>query len=211
MKRRDFLSGLGAAGVAIAASPVQAYNNCQVMPFGQLCEAGVNLPTMIEAYDPQHMSQWCWAASIEMVFRYYGYQVSQQTIVQQTYGFVGNIPAVTGMAITRNLNRTWTDETGRRFRVSVRGLYDADANILGITDPQIVNALMNEQPLLFGNRSHAMVLVSVAYTPMQIVNVGFADPWPGNGLRGPVNPREGLAMHRGGEMRYLCLPRVEAA
>jgi hypothetical protein len=57
-----------------------------------------------------------------------------------------------------------------------------------------------------------MVLTAVAYAPGgNIVNVGFADPWPGMGIRGPHSPFEGRAMHAGGEMRYLCLPRVMPA
>lgn len=179
------------------------------MQFGQMCEAGVNIQQMVSAYDPQHMQQWCWAASIEMIFGFYGYRVPQQAIVQATYGSVVNMPAVTGYVISRNLNRDWIDQSGRRFRVQIEGLFDVDAQIMGLNNLQIVSALAGNRPLLMGNTSHAMVLFSAAYVPpANIVNIGLADPWPGIGFRGPQSPAEMVPMHMGGALRYLCLPRI---
>jgi hypothetical protein len=174
-----------------------------------LCTAGISLPHIAEAFDTQHLSQWCWAASIEMIFHFYGYQVSQPVIVRSTYGVVANIPAVTGLSISQNLNRNWRDQNGKQFQVQIEGLFDVDANIVALDNSQIVDALANERPLLFGNKSHAMVLTAIDYVPpTNIVRAGFADPWPGKGLRGLENPLEMVAMQLGGGMRYLCLPRV---
>jgi hypothetical protein len=148
-----------------------------------------------------------------MAFKEYGYNVSQGRIVKETYGLIANVPAVTGYAITKNLQRDWVDDSGVPFSVRVEGLYDFDAGIVGITDADIVQALNNERPIIMGTSSHAVLLVAVAYVPspqgIRIVNAGVADPWPGVGLRGPHSPADLVPMHRGGNLRYLCLPYVE--
>ena len=65
----------------------------------------------------QHLNQWCWAACIETIFRYYGYIVPQAFIVKQTWGAIINRPADLS-EILSNLNRLWVDANGRRFLVS---------------------------------------------------------------------------------------------
>ncbi|NVK20608.1 MAG: C39 family peptidase [Methylocystaceae bacterium] len=208
MERRQFIVGAAATtGFGAVPEPSKAYTRCN----GVLCEAGLRLPEISKAYQNQKMSQWCWAASIQMVFRYYGYHVSQPDIVRETYGHVGNIPAVTGLAISRNLQRSWKDSFGNYFSVEIEGLYDFDLGITNISDSQIISAMNSERPIVIGTTSHAMVLTAVAFDrkfdPPRIVNIGFADPWPyGPSLRG--GQIEGVPMHRGGMMRYLCLPRV---
>lgn len=207
------------AATAVAASgglgrKAEAYEKC--VPYNQftkVCEAGIEVKQVIQAYDDQDMNQWCWAASIAMVFGHYGYHVGQDRIVKEAYGSIVNMGAV-GTTITKQLNRVWVDDTGKKFKVEVEGLYDFDMGVVGITNPQIVDALKAERPLLFGNMTHAMMQFSVAYFPTpqgpNIVNIGFADPWPGNGLRGPM-PGEAYPRHMGGGMRYLALPKVTAA
>jgi hypothetical protein len=133
MDRRLLMKGLAAvAGSAVFSRAANAYQNCMPHPmFGQVCEAGVSLPHIAQAYDTQQQTQWCWAASIEMIFRFYGYNVPQPAIVQQTYGAVTNMPAVTGYVISQNLNRNWVDQNGKHFHVQIEGLYDADAVFSG--------------------------------------------------------------------------------
>jgi hypothetical protein len=217
IRRRELLAGVtGVAVVGATGRGAQAYEKCMFHPmYGQVCEAGVEVAKVVQRYDDQDLSQWCWAATISMIFAQYGYQVGQPRIVKDVYGVVVNMPALSGATISKQLTRTWTDDTGKKFNVQVEGLYDFDAGIVGITNAQIVNALKAGRPLVFGNQSHAMMQCSVAYmpTPMgpQIINVGFADPWPGNGLRGPAYPGEALAMHVGGAMRYLALPKITPA
>lgn len=205
--RRAFSIGALAFGVA-SATKTLAYETCGP----QACEAGIDIRHISANYDSQYQSQWCWAASISMVFRHYGYRVSQERIVRETYGVVGNIPAVTGFAISKNLDREWQDDEGQSFSVEIEGLYDADAGIMSLTNGDIVDALRDERPLIIGNRSHAMVMTAVAYVPYpgnpQIFNFGVADPFPGAGLHG-AQPRELYPMHMGGDLRYLCLPRVQ--
>lgn len=207
MRRRDLLL----APLTMVGAPANAYENCQWSMQGRMCEVGVSLPEMIETYQSQQASQWCWAASIAMIFRHYDYDVSQTTIVRTLYGTLTNLPAFTTAQIAQLLSRDWTDDNGRRFRCRVRAAYDVFFGITGITNSYIVRELRAERPLLYCNRSHAMVLTAVAFiqTPMgpQIVNVGFADPYPGMGIRGPRGG-EAYPAHAGGEMTFLASPSV---
>src|SRR5215470_12768993 len=58
-----------------------------------LCEAGVPTAQVQHIAAVQAMSQRCWAASIAMVFQFYGHEVPQQRIVRETFGTVVNMPA----------------------------------------------------------------------------------------------------------------------
>lgn len=216
MNRRELLTGSLACAIASMNTTKKsyAYHRCvpAMNPMGQICEAGADLNRLSNAYAFQSMSQWCWAASVSMVFGFYGYSVSQASIVQAVYGTTVNMPAMTGGNISSQLNRVWVDQSGRRFRAQLQGLYDFDARMGGLTNAQIISALANETPLLMGNTSHAMVLVSIAYipTPMgpQVTNIGLLDPWPGVGFRGPQSLAELVPMHAGGGLRYLALPVI---
>ncbi|MFO0745415.1 MAG: papain-like cysteine protease family protein [Myxococcota bacterium] len=148
----------------------------------QRCQAGIK-SEMIEAtvatVGGQLMSQWCWAASISMVFRYYGYEVSQQRIVAETFGQVVNMPG-SAEQIMQALDRTWTDDRGRSFRVS------ADAS--SASPDSAVADLAASHPLIVGTQGHAMVLTALGYAvdPWngdQITSAIVRDPWPGNGRR----------------------------
>ncbi|OCJ66290.1 hypothetical protein A6U97_26525 [Agrobacterium tumefaciens] len=214
MQRRNFLIGSLALGAhSMAPRSANAYTQCMPHPqFGQVCESGINLSQIVTAFGTQKLNQWCWAASVQMAFANYGYSVAQERIVENTYGIIGNIPAVTGYAISKNLQGDWVDDNGTNFSVEIAGLYDYDAGIMGITDQDIVQALDEEHPIIMGTANHAVLLVSVAYVPSpigpKVTNIGLADPFPGIGLRGPQSPADMVAMHLGGNLRYLCLPRV---
>ncbi|MFS8047040.1 papain-like cysteine protease family protein [Rhizobium sp. BR 314] len=216
MDRRKFLKGglACAIGGQVGVFDAKAYQNCVPAPnfTGQLCEVGVPPPVLVTALDIQQATMWCWAASISMIFSYYGVPVSQQRIVTEAFGSPYNLPA-NGTLISAQLSRIWLDDNGNRFSAHLEGVYDADVNMFGITNSMIVAALRSEQPLIMGNVSHAMVLVSAAYVPTApqptVVNVGLLDPFPGIGRRGPQSPAEMTPMHMGGALRYLALPRIQ--
>jgi hypothetical protein len=217
MNRRQFIANIGisCASSAWLVETSQAYNRCGMMtPMGQACEAGVNMSRLPTFYAFQQMPEWCWAASISMIFKYYGYDVSQDQIVQAVYGSVVNFPAMSGGTISSQLNRTWTDRNGRRFRSSMQGLFDADAGIGALNNMMIVDSLAQERPLLLGNITHAVVLTAVSYfaTPMgpNVTNIGVLDPWPGIGMRGAQSPAELVPMPQGA-LRYLALPQIQSA
>src|SRR5271166_5880543 len=83
-----------------------------VMPNGiQMCEAGVDSNAFdTEAKDDyQHEHEWCWAASISMVFQFYRHPVSQERIVKETFGQIEDWPAQPA-TILAALNRNWKDD-----------------------------------------------------------------------------------------------------
>ena len=198
MDRRRFLTlmGLAAAGAlapCLLPTPGLALLNCQDFPDQGMrqCEAGIRsdlLTVSASSVGGQHMDQWCWAASIEMVFRYYGYVVPQERIVRETWGDIVNQPA-DAPTILKNLNRVWIDEQGKRFRAT--GDVSSSNIITAAQD------LSGDMPLIVGTQmgggGHAMVLTSLVYwcagwngqmwSQCGITSAVVRDPWPGNGRR----------------------------
>src|SRR6266513_2976234 len=69
----------------------------------------------------QKNTNWCWAASLQMVFNYYGVNISQEDIVARSYGtdVTGNLPNWAGSfeVITVNLNNWNVDKSGKQYQV----------------------------------------------------------------------------------------------
>jgi len=189
-----------------------ARTTCQPSPQGQLCISQVNFNTFAQtAYQNQQNSQWCWAASISMLFNYYRHPVTQQAIVQSLYGSVVNLPSGTGWNIASRVNAPWVDANGNRFRAQLTGAYDFDAGVLTVSNMMLINELDQERPVIIGTRGHAVVGTAVQYlqTPMGpvITSIGVFDPLPGRGARA-LDAREALAMHMGGDLRFLATVRI---
>lgn len=198
MERRRFLSLLLSAGAAAAASgpeKAMALLRCQDYPAQGMrqCEAGISsdvLHVAAAAVGGQHMTQWCWAACIEMIFRYYGYYVPQERIVHETWGQIYDLPADPN-TILMNLNRPWTDNNGRTFWVT-GDVYSA--NVISAA-----HDLAGNMPLIIGTMGHAMVLTSMLYycagwtgynwSTCGINSAIVRDPWPGRGRR-TLSPEE---------------------
>jgi len=183
MNRRQFI--LSASASVSCLLPTTVFGRLACGPFVppgiQECEAGIDSDlAYVAAGDPQHLSNWCWAASIEMVFGYYGHQVPQERIVREAWG--GNILNLPGQPaqILGSLNRRWVDEGGQQFAVSA-DVYSANV----ITAAQ---DLAQDMPLIIGTMGHCMVLTSLRYQRDQFGNgtVTLAivrDPIPGRGRR----------------------------
>ena len=192
MNRRRFLGHLAltiAGSGALAPQAALALLDCRDFPAQGMrqCEAGIDsnvLQVTAAAVGGQHMTQWCWAACIEMIFRYYGYSVSQERIVASTWGDIVNLPA-DPRTILQNLNRHWSDDRNRDFTVQ-GDVYSANV----VTAAQ---DLSNDMPLIIGTMGHAMVLTSMVYycagwngAAWSACGVNAAvvrDPWPGKGRR----------------------------
>lgn len=184
MNRRSLLAALGSFPAVLTSNQVHAALRCGpfVPPGVQQCESGIDSSlanVAAAAVGGQHLNQWCWAACIEMVFAYYGHRVPQERIVRETWGRIVNLPGQPAQ-ILRNLNRTWTDESGDSFSVS-GDVYSANA----ITAAQ---DLAQGMPLIIGTMGHAMVLTSLVYVRDPYgggtVNAAIVrDPWPGRGRR----------------------------
>lgn len=153
----------------------------------QRCNAGIDSSILnVVASDSQRANQWCWAASIEAVLNYYGYNITQEDIVFQTWGQIRNMPG-TPRDILTALNKVYVDRDGKRFRVS--------ANALTANHITAAQDLANNKPLIIGTLGHAMVLTAVQYDRDrngngQIVNAIVRDPWPESPGRRSLTPNE---------------------
>lgn len=219
MERRTFLLAIG--GLAFCNEPAwaDAIDMCGSLPTGiPGCRAGMTTAAALEVRANQKTEVWCWAASLEMIFKANGYSVPQERFVEAVYGRLVSLPAFAGYAMTAQLNRQWTDTQGKTFHVQIDGLYDYDAGIGRLTPADIVNALRTGRPLLLCNTHHAMVLGIVDYIPgpmPQIVAAGLIDPWPyqdmsQGGTHGLTDLRDLVPIQYGGQLRYLALPKFTA-
>jgi hypothetical protein len=177
-------------------------------PFNQFgvqgCEAGIDSSLFsVKAFDTQHATEWCWAASIEMVFAYYGFRVPQDRIVKETWGEIVNLPAMSPFQILNDLNREWVDDNGKAFR-AFGTTYTANP----ITAAQDLAA---DMPLIIGTLGHAMVLTALVYN-RNLYGAGFVtsavvrDPWPRPGF---VDGRRILAAQEWGNTSFLVRIRVQ--
>ncbi len=183
LDRRSYLKALGAAaGACLAPHDLRGALSCgqPMPPYGvRACTAGIPAERLNTVYATQQMSEWCWAACLEMVFAYYGHPVSQQQIVVQTWGAVANVPGQP-YQIVQDLNRPWVDANGRRFRVS--------GDVFSANAATAAQDLAGEMPLIIGSLGHAMVLTAISYNVApnsQGAPTGalVRDPWPGRGRR----------------------------
>lgn len=208
MKRRDFL--VKSAGLTLA--PLIASCDSYEELLGIPQTASVDMDPFIQAVQPQRCEQWCWAASIAMIFGYHGHPIAQETIVVATYGAVVCLPAFYGITMAQDLNRSYVDNNGQTFRSTVTGAYDYDAGVRALSNAMIVRELQNNRPLLYGNLSHAMVLFSVDYRGNEfapdIVGGRVVDPWPTAQRVRALTPAELVAADLGGHLRFLASASV---
>jgi hypothetical protein len=145
----------------------------------------------------QRTAVWCWAASLSALFGFYGHPIDQSKIVTAFFGSPVVRTASGGM-LTTALNQTWTDDAGQQFTASaqVTDLYTVPQISAPhqVTNADIVNALTNETPVLYGDYTHVMVLVEADYvpTPSGVPNIvgGVAiDPEPFQLVPGCTVPR----------------------
>lgn len=202
---------ISALAALLLVQTSRAGTECWTANGDTVCESQVALEAfMQQAYDDQDQSQWCWAASISMLFDYSGHPVSQLRIVEEAYGSTVNMGAM-GITIAQQLNRDWMDDFGEPFHSTLTGAYDADAGVYAITNQQIVNELDADRPLIIGNTSHAMVMTYVQWierpTGPEVILVGVVDPWPGNGAH-YLPYEEFVPIEYGGELRFLATARI---
>lgn len=184
MNRREIVFCPIAAFSSMLPSPAFSRISCGVFvpPGVQQCEVGIdgNIASIAAAsVGGQHLSQWCWAACIEMIFNYYGFDVPQERVVQDAWGAVVNLPGQP-QQILASLNRTWTDENGRNFAVA--------GDVLSANPITAAQDLSQDMPLIIGTMGHAMVLSSLVYVRDQfgngeVLNAIVRDPWPNRGRR----------------------------
>lgn len=212
MNKRRRLVLLNTLLICALSAPALADKSCQPTPQGSLCLSQVKFDSFsLVAYQHQLQSQWCWAACISMLFRYYGHPVSQQRIVSEVYGVPANMPAMAGIVMARQLNRRWVDDNGKAFTSQLTAAYDFDAQVNTVSNAWLANELNQNHPIVIGTGSHAVVVTAMQYYETaggpNVVSVGVFDPWPGVGPRG-LTPVEMRAMHLGGALRFVATVRV---
>lgn len=193
MNRRTFLAGVAVSvvgGLLTLPESASALIHCNPTNVRdvQQCEVGIDsriVHVTAAAVGGQHRTQWCWAACIEMVFRYYGYHIPQEIIVHDTWGSIVDLPA-NPRQILRSLNTIWTDTRGYMFQVRADSIpgYPAAA----------ASDLADNYPLIIGTTGHAMVLTALQYFTNsrgdgKVTGAAVSDPWPGNGQRA-LSPQE---------------------
>lgn len=134
----------------------------------------------------QQMSNWCWAACIQMVLNFHGLPVQQSALVADTYGTLLNRPAEPFL-ITSALTGSGRDEQG--VPVQVR------PEMQRLDNRSVINDLAQRRPLIVGFNGHAYVLTGAYFheegpgNPV-IDRVILRDPWPFNPSRVEKNMSE---------------------
>ncbi len=139
----------------------------------------------------QRNSNWCWAASLQMVFNYYGVNITQEQIVARSYGTdqTGNLPNWAGSfnVITANLNNWNADNNGRQYVVA------ATLNGGAPTPAYLIQELIAQRPVLIGYQTsqttgHAVVITACSYIQTDqgpvIQSIIVRDPWPSKEIAG---------------------------
>ncbi|MDR3077004.1 MAG: C39 family peptidase [Synergistaceae bacterium] len=164
----------------LLAAPFRLPASAEVMQLGpNFFNAGVYTVNFSTA--KQNGDFWCWAACIEMVLKYHGMDVSQESMVQKVHGSLidkGGEP----LQILQALTGTGPNVAGGVSQVYAEGytgLYQF-----------FVQDLINGYPLIVGLNfgteiGHAVVLTAVAFQTDMFgqyypVSVIIRDPWPGN-------------------------------
>lgn len=145
----------------------------------------IKLNNSIFQYAKQENDNWCWAASIQMVFNHYGIIITQKQIVARTFGTndFENLPnwTVSFKTITSNLNNWTIDNSGKWFFIT--SLYDKAAPETQV----LINELKQNKPVIIGYKkdpfsSHVVVITGVEYIndskrPI-VTKLIVRDPWP---------------------------------
>lgn len=178
-------------GAMLALVPLASFasERCGAPDAGGIrhCRAELSPAQIQSMAATQEKPQWCWAASIAMVFARYGHALSQEHIVRQTFGDPAD-RAVAAHVITQLLARPWKDGEGRRF--------EANASISRVAErgpkaayETMISELASQRPLVIGVAGHAMVLVGIDFERLpltggvRITGGKVIDPMPGRGLR----------------------------
>jgi Papain-like cysteine protease AvrRpt2 len=183
MNRRGFL-GTGAALGLAAALPVRAHaaGKCVSVAYGGVCTSALSFDAVVRDFAFDQQDRWCWSAAVSMIFAFYGYRVSQRTIVERAYDGSFDLSG-DFVEDSRQLNRPWIDERGRVFECTAKPLFAVAPYAENAATREMIAGLDRGQPVLLCDARHAMVLTSLSYVndpaSPQIRHALVADPWPG--------------------------------
>jgi hypothetical protein len=210
MNRRIFLRG---STTALLLSQTACLNNPITNPnptSNGTQSASVSTSQLNQVIMTQQCEQWCWAACISMMFGFYGHPITQAEIVLATYGNVVCLPS--GTTIGSDINRAYIDDRGVLFQSQITAAYDFVFGVNLFDNLTVVNQLQTNNPLLYCNTHHAMIVYAVDYIPTpgepNIVAVHVVDPWPFSPRTHTLTPPEMVPAHLGGQMMFLASIRV---
>lgn len=141
----------------------------------------------------QERRNWCWAASMSMIFAHHGYQMAQERIAREQSDDAADRGA-SALAITRMLDQRWQDAHGRSFVASALA-GSKPGRRFQFGNDTVIRELIAQRPLIIGTQGHAMVLVGLEYErftfqdAVRITGGTVIDPWPLQGVR-PLRPAE---------------------
>lgn len=159
--------------------------------FGQR-EIKVQIPSrQLNNVYQQQRGNWCWAASISTLLKYYGYDISQEKVVQTAFRLDSyeNLPdiGVTAETINYCLNGLGIDSNGKRFRIQSK-------EWIGIPSSwRLIKELRAKHPVLVAYKNcpssgHAVLLTGCTYrdTPKGpvITSLTVSDPIPQHSFSG---------------------------
>ena len=192
-----------------AAVPFPGAVGCSgpIPPGSVECRAALNFPSVVLADTLQQCPMWCWAASLSMVFKFFGHPLSQLEIVNRAFGGTvcsGAMPAQIAQALSSN----WKDDNGNAFTCGITAAYDYAGGVFAINNAIIVNELVSQRPLIYCNTHHCMVICGVSYRNSMagpvIDEVDVMDPWPSSPRIHPLSCPETAAANLGGQMTFLA-------
>ncbi len=201
-----------------AAAIITTQFGCPVPPSPVLTQnptaktASVNIPQLYQAVMQQQCEEWCWAACISMIFDFYGHPLAQAEIVAATFGAVVCLPSSNTTTIGQDLDRPWIDDRGVFFDSKVEAAYDFENGINTFNNSLIVELLSTNNPLLYCNTAHAMVIYAVDYIPTagqpEILAVHVVDPWPFSPTTHLLSAPEMVPANLGGQMMFLAAVQI---
>jgi len=213
--RRMFLTNLGAALVCGSSLPLAAEKCVAIGPGVQGCRVG--LSSHFEVVE-QNCAERCWAASIAAIFGYQGHTIDQDVVAQTIYHTLNCLPASSTKVLNAVLSHQWTDDNGDKFQATITGLYDPLNGIKDMDNDGLVSEMKNDNPVLYCNTHHAMVILGLDYEKdlagnfLKMDQVHVADPWPGSGTYGPglhvLTRPEMVPLAQGGQLTYVASVEV---
>jgi hypothetical protein len=192
------------------------------------CVTSIQIAQFAPAYQSQQATEWCWAASIAMIWAFYGHPVSQAQIVTGEFGQLINQGGQPSQ-IFQALSGQRVDDNGVPFTSVVTGLYDYEDNYDNISYTDIGAALNNNEPVLIGtinpdgSGAHATVLSALTYAVpygsqievlpdgSNILSATVFDPWPTSGGITTLSYPQYLPAGRGGALFFAAIAQVSSA
>lgn len=170
---------------------------------------GIQSDILDNNFAMQRNSMWCWAASIQMVLRYYGVAISQEAIVLQSFGKdpwgnIANKPAGFDV-MTRHLNKWGIDVKGGHYEVRA-ALYP------GAPPPSLLlRELSAQRPVLISYQSRPRMNHAVVCTAAKITMEHGVPTIKSIVVRDPAPYKKNIEKRGRIEHRALTLAQKTAA